>query len=83
MQMISVKAFDTLLACISLTRTTCAAQAMMRMQSSWLQRCGLEGVREYTMQYSRAFANLCNAGVSISAANEAASLVCPTSVTVA
>ena len=44
------------------------------MMNAWQGKCGK--LDQYGMQYSRLFANLCNAGVSVDALQTAAHAVC-------
>lgn len=50
---------------------TCSLQAMV---SAWQDQCGK--LDQYGMQYSRLFANLCNAGVSVDSLSKSAAATC-------
>lgn len=47
---------------------------MQAMMGAWQGQCGR--LDQYGMQYSRLFANLCNAGISTDALSASASAVC-------
>ena len=46
---------------------------MQAMMNVWTKHCGMD---QYAMQFSRTFANLCNAGVPVTAVSEAAESHC-------